>query len=309
MWILIILIILITLIIFIACNYLYNIVINTKTDKSFILNNDNNRLSKELLDGMKEGSIWFKKTTKKETYITSFDGIKLHAYELIKDNNIKNWVILSHGYFGHAEQVALGAKNLLKHNYNVLIVEARGHGKSEGNYIGMGWHDRLDILSWIDYLNNNYNDINIILYGVSMGAATTMMTSGEVLPSNVICAISDCSYTSAIEEFSYQIKSLFHLPPFPIINIFNIIVKIRAGYSLKDVDALNQLKKSKIPMLIIHGDKDTFVPPYMAQKLYEVNPQNKKILIVEGAGHGESCVANSKLYWDTICDFIKNNIN
>lgn len=115
--------------------------------------------------------------------------------------------------------------------YNVLAPDARGHGKSQGDYIGFGWPDRKDYVQWIEkVLTENGQQEQITLYGVSMGAATVMMTSGEKLPDNVKAIVEDCGYSTVNQELQYQLKELFNLPSFPLVNVTSGITKLRAGY-------------------------------------------------------------------------------
>ncbi|MEC2597045.1 alpha/beta hydrolase, partial [Bacillus cereus] len=95
--------------------------------------------------------------------------------------------------------------------------------------VGMGWHDRKDVLIWIQQILKKDPNAEIALFGVSMGGATVMMTSGEDLPSNVKVIIEDCGYSTVIDEFTYQLKDLFHLPKFPVMNAANTVTKLRAG--------------------------------------------------------------------------------
>ena len=169
----------------------------------------------------------------------------------------------------------------------------------------MGWLDRLDLIEWINYLVKTYGNIKIILYGISMGAAAVMMTSGEKLPSNVRIVIEDCAYTSVWEEFSDKLKAIFHMPKFPAMYNANLIAKVRAGYSLKKASSINQIKKSKIPTLFIHGDNDKFVPFSMLDRLYEAASCKKEKLVISGAGHAEAQVTDPQKYWHTVKRFIK----
>ncbi len=150
-------------------------------------------------------------------------------------------VIVAHGYMGNAETMANYAKMFHDLGYNVLVPDARGHGRSEGDYIGFGWPERKDYVQWIDkIIAETGQSQQIVLYGVSMGAATVMMTSGEKLPNNVKAIIEDCGYSSVDEELAYQLKDMFNLPSFPLIQVTSLITKIRAGYFFgKQVPLIN----------------------------------------------------------------------
>ena len=284
-------------------NFLFNLALNPKTSKAIIFNDEfeEERALKKL-----ENEKWLKENSK-ELYISN-KKINLHSYEVKNVKESKIWVIAVHGYTDSASFMVDSAKRFLSYGYNVLMPDLRAHGKSEGKYIGMGWLDRLDLIAWIDYLIATYGNIKIILYGISMGAATVMMASGEKLPSNVRMVIEDCGYTSVWDEFAHELKYLFHMPTFPALYNANFITKIRAGYSLKKASAIKQIKKSKLPILFIHGDKDNFVPFYMLDKLYNAANDKKEKLVIKDAGHAESQWINPEQYWHTVRKFIKRYI-
>ncbi len=281
-------------------NFLFNLALNPKSSKSIIFKDDFDE-EKELKKI--ENEKWLEQYSN-EVYISN-EKIKLHGYEIKNEKESKIWVIAVHGYTDSANFMVEPSKRFLHFGYNVLMPDLRAHGKSEGKYIGMGFLDRMDLLLWIDYLIATYGNIKIILYGISMGAATVMMASGEALPSNVRVIIEDCGYTSAWEEFAYELKKLFHMPKFPALYNANIITKIRAGYSLKKASSVKQIKKSKIPTLFIHGKEDKFVPFYMLDKLYNSANCQKEKLVIENAGHAESQKVNPEKYWHTVRKFIK----
>lgn len=286
-------------------NYFYNLALNPFTSKDMIFGDDDDDTSLEV-----EADVnWLIKDSNYiDTYITSSDNLKLHAYEVKNENKTDKWAIVVHGYTSEGKLLSSKAKHLYNMGYNVLVPDLRSHGSSEGDYIGMGWHDRLDIIDWINYIVKNNPNSKIALHGTSMGSATVLMVSGEKLPSNVKAIVADCGYTSVYDEFSYQLKQLFNLPAFPIMNFSDVITHIRAGYCLNDASAINQVKKSTTPILYIHGDKDDFVPYYMMDELYNATNSEKEKLTIEGGEHANSDLVNPKLYWSTVNSFLEKYI-
>ena len=240
-----------------------------------------------------------------DMYITSEDGLKLHATYFPCEGS-KKVVICFHGYTSEGlndySTLAIFYKN---HGYNLLIVDERSHGKSEGKYIGFGCLDRHDAKLWTNKaIELVGEDCKILLHGDSMGGSTVLMTTGLELPPQVKAAVSDCAFTSAWNVFSSVLKNMYHLPEFPLLQISNIMIKRRAGYRLNECDARQEVAKAKIPILFMHGDADSFVPCSMVHELYEACKTEKKLVVIEGAGHVESCYRDAELYEGSIEEFI-----
>lgn len=254
---------------------------------------------------------WFKEEAARKSWsLTSEDGLKLEAIYIPAESKTDKNAILAHGYMGSAESMGKYAKMYHDWGYNVLVPDARGHGQSEGNYIGFGWPERKDYVQWIDrVLEENGKDSQITLFGISMGAATVMMTSGEELPENVKAIVEDCGYTSAEDELSYQLDDMFGLPKFPLVYVTSGITKLRAGYFFGEADAVKQLKKNKTPMLFIHGKADDFVPFSMLDQVYEATDVPKEKYIVEKAKHGEAYAKDPAMYKERVSNFLTNYIN
>lgn len=284
-------------------NYFYDLAINPSTSKDMIFGDDDDE------GEIKEDVNWLiNDSNYNDKYINSFDNLKLHSYEIKNKIETNKWAIVVHGYTSEGETVSSKAKHFHDMGYNVLVPDLRAHGKSEGHYIGMGWDDRLDIINWINIIVKDNPNSEIILHGTSMGAATVLSTSGESLPSNIKAIIADCSYTSVWDEFTYQLKALFDLPSFPVMNLSNIVTMIKAGYSLKEASPIKQVAKSKTPILYIHGDKDDFVPYYMMDQLYNATSSQKSKLTIKNAAHGKAALVNPNLYWNTVSDFLDKYI-
>ncbi len=284
---------------------IYRIAIASDGNRDFVFSAEENQVDFEIEDK----SIEFKqvKLSYEQTGITSYDGLSLHGYIVRQNSDV--WVIALHGYDDSGTAMAQMTGGFYARGYNLLLPDMRGQGKSEGSYIGMGWHDRLDVLSWIDWLNEEYENPEIIVYGVSMGGATAMMVSGEKLPSNVRCIIEDCGYASVKDEFAYEGKALFHMPYYPFVWAASLVTKVCAGYSFEEASALEQVKKSETPMLFIHGEDDTFVPVENVYKVYEAATCEKQLLTVPGAQHASSMLKDYRLYWQTVYDFIDRYID
>ena len=289
-------------------NYFYNLALNPTTPKDIVFGTPEEAAttSGQVLDS--DISWLLNHSNYTDEYITSSDNLKLHSYQIKNETSSDKWVITVHGYTSEGINMSSYAKKYYDNGYNVLIPDLRAHGLSEGDYIGMGWDDRLDIISWINYILNEEPNAEIILHGVSMGAATVLMTSGEEIPSNVKAIVADCGYTSVWDEFAYQLDDLFSLPEFPILNVSSIVAKIRAGYFLGEASSIEQVKKSKTPILYIHGDKDDFVPYYMMEKLYNATNSEKEMLTIKGAEHAKASEVDPETYWTSINNFINKYI-
>lgn len=278
----------------------YNLALNANYSKDIIYAEYND---KNLNDAQK----WLEeKSNYSDKYIESYDKLQLHSYVVTQNSN--KWAIVVHGYGGSGKLMSDKSKYFYDMGYNVLIPDLRGHGKSEGDYIGMGWKDRLDIISWINFIINENPNAEIVLHGTSMGAATVLMTSGENLPSNVKAIVADCAYTSAWDEFSYQLETYLKVPSSYILNVTNMVTKLKAGYSLKEASALECVKKATVPILYIHGDKDKFVPYSMMDKLYDATNSPKEKLTIEGGEHANSDLVSPFLYWLTVEDFLNQYV-
>ena len=250
-------------------------------------------------------NAWLENIDKNVVQISSYDGYKLTAYEIFNMNSDR-FAILVHGYRGDAMSMSFYAYKYFGEGYNVLLLNLKGHAQSEGRYIGMGLGDSKDVVLWVQYLASKHPNCKIVLHGVSMGASTVMMATGENLPQNVKVAVADCGFSNAYEQFKYVAKDVLHLPFSGLImHSANTFSLFHTKTALKDIDVISRLQKSTTPTLFIHGDADDFVPFYMLDKVYEAHtdPQKEK-LIVHGATHAYSASKDPELYFSTTFEFI-----
>ena len=252
---------------------------------------------RDSVEWLESGELWEQQ---------SEDGLRL-AGRFLKNEGSHTYVICCHGYKNHRMQdISNQAKTFYEMGHNVFAGHARGHGRSEGKYVGMGCRERRDIVGWIRMIVERDPKARIVLFGVSMGGATVMNTSGEELPANVRCVIEDCGYLSIWKEFSYHIWFAYGLPVHPILNVCELISRKRYGFGFHEHSALEQVKKTKLPILFIHGDQDTFVPYEMMEPLYRAcGSEHKKMVTIPGSGHAENYHTNAGLYWKEIEEWLE----
>ncbi|WP_283679455.1 alpha/beta hydrolase [Lentilactobacillus sp. Marseille-Q4993] len=255
---------------------------------------------------------WYKNADKQKwTEISAGKDLKLDANYIAADKKTNKTVLIAHGFMSNKDKMFSYAYMFHNLGYNVLLPDARGHGKSQGNYIGFGWPERLDYKKWINQvIEKNGQNSEIVVFGVSMGGATTMMTSGvKGLPDQVKAFVEDCGYTNADAEISYQAKELYNMPRWPLVPIVSMITQVKDGYNFKEASSINQLKKNHKPMLFIHGSKDKFVPTKMVYSLYDATKGPKELWLSKGAAHAQSFQKHPKEYTRKVKNFLAKYVH
>ena len=239
-----------------------------------------------------------------ETVTTiSHDGLILSGrYYHIKDGAPLD--IGFHGYRSHPLTDFSGGSELsFQMGHNLLLVDQRAHGSSEGRSIAFGIQERLDVLSWVYYALGRFGpDTKILLYGISMGASTVLMASELELPENVKGIVADCPYSSPMEIILHVAKDM----PIPhwLVKPFVILgAKIYGGFDIQETDATQAVQKAKIPILIIHGEDDRFVPCGMSN-ITAYNPEFVTRFTFPGAAHGISYLVDRPRYQTIVQDFL-----
>ncbi len=249
---------------------------------------------------------WMKETRTmpcEEVSITSFDGLTLRGkyYEYKKGAPLE---ILFHGYQGNIERDLCGSvQRCFALGRNALLIDQRGSGNSDGHVISFGINERKDCLRWIDFAIKKFGeDVVIMLGGISMGAATVLLAAGETLPKNVVCALGDCSYSSAKEIIQKIVKEM-HLPPKLVYPFIKLGAKLYGKFDLDETSPVKAMETCKIPILLLHGDDDAFVPFEMSRKIYDACKTKKRLVAVKGAGHGLAYPKDQAGYIAALKDF------
>lgn len=248
------------------------------------------------------GQLFAASTPQINITIPNREGRHINALLYKQSEHSTKYAIVVHGYRSSVKAVSYLARRYFENGFNVLIPYLRAHYGSDYDYCTMGWYERFDIIDWINHIDSTVSGANIVLHGVSMGAATVLMVTGESLPTCVKCAVEDCGYTSVYDAYCYKIPKMMGLPVFAV-DLFRHAIKKRIGFDIKEASALNQVRKSCTPTLFLHGDSDTVVPSSMARELYNNARCEKDILIFPGTDHVMSPLSNSDKYWNKVWEF------
>lgn len=242
-----------------------------------------------------------------QVYTKSYDGLRLAGKYY--PNGTDKTMILFHGYRASAKRdFACVVKLYRELGFNLLLIDERTGGLSEGKLITYGAKEKYDVLSWVNFVLEKYGkDTRICLDGLSMGASVVMMSTELDLPENVKAIIADCGYTSPADIIGHVAKRNFNIPGALGVAVMNIPCKLLGGFSLYKSNTLVSLAKNDIPILFIHGKNDDFVPWYMTELNFAANRGEKELCLVEEAGHGLSYLVDKNKVERMLTDFLNNH--
>lgn len=256
---------------------------------------------------MLRSAQWLRSQSVRTVTMESFDALALTADCLAAEGTPRGRVLLFHGYrSGPLQDFPMAARELHRMGYDLILVDQRCHGRSQGKYIGFGTLEQRDCRDWIDWANRRYGaELPLFLYGVSMGATTVLMAAGEELPGNVKGVVADCGFTSAGDILRHELKTLMHLPAFPMLWVVNGINRLLAGWSFFERSTLDAMETIRLPVLFVHGGRDHFVPTDMTRRNFEACRSEKRLFLVEGADHGMSFAVDPEGYVRELTRFLK----
>lgn len=254
------------------------------------------------------GDKFLKENPSQSVEIESFDGLKLRGI-WVPAENAKGTILLAHGYRS-SKMVDFSLAFAMYHTIgmNILLPDQRSHGRSEGRYITFGVKESRDMQSWIAYHNQTFGKMPLILSGLSMGASTMLYLADVNLPDNVKGIIADCGFTSPREIIKTVFYRVIHLPAAPTLFVADLFTRLFAGFSLTEKDTRKTLQNSKLPVLMVHGVEDGFVPCEMTKQGYDACKGEKELLLVENADHGVSFLVDKPRYTKIVLAFLEKNL-
>lgn len=242
-----------------------------------------------------------------DVYVLTQDGVRLHgAYYSFREQ--APIVLMFHGYRSSATRDGMGIFRICRRKgYNLLIVDQRAHRESGGKSITFGVKERYDCLEWIRYMEERFgNNTEMILVGLSMGAATVLMASELGLPQQVKGIIADCGYSTPKDILTSVIR-MMKLPVSPVYFIVRLSAMLFGGFDPDSASATEALKKCRVPILLIHGEADSLVPCEMSKVNYEACASEKELFLVPGADHGMSYMVDGETYIHKMQSFLEKN--
>ncbi|HBL41085.1 MAG TPA: hypothetical protein DDY98_05765 [Ruminococcaceae bacterium] len=234
-------------------------------------------------------------------------GNTLRAW-LVPGRETKKFVICVHGYKcnGPDEFSHMLPFYNEKLGFNYLLPDHAAHGRSTGKYIGFGAYEADNVLLWVQYLTERFgNDIELVLHGISMGAATVMLCNESNPPEQVKAVIEDCGYTCAYDIINNTTKRMVGFSFPPLTWCVNLFCRICQGFDMRRANCLKRMPEAKKPMLFIHGTNDPTVPFEMGQKLYDACTVSKDCMWVKGAVHAYSYYDAKTEYEEKVVSFLK----
>lgn len=245
---------------------------------------------------------------KKEIILSSVDGLKLSgaAIELYPDS--KRWMIIVHGYTGSRAVSTQFIDMFTDDGYNVLLIDQRRHGRSEGRYTTYGFYEKYDVQTWVNWLVEQHGkDTEIGLHGQSLGGGTVLEYLSIAAP-QVKLVIADCPYSDLTDLMKYQITKLNKIPAVPFFRWVNNRIRKKAGFSFEQVSPIRSVRESHLPVLFIHGTNDTYVPTRMSQEMFEAKSEPKKLVLIEDAIHANAYHIAPHKYRQEVQSFLYEHI-
>ena len=269
------------------------------------VDDDQTRACKKVLD---DAIAEFEKEPFEKISILSDDGLQLAGryYHVADDGSLE---IQCHGYKGNATRDFCGNWKIAKEaGRNILLIDERCHGNSQGHTITFGILERTDVLYWIKYANQRFGEIPILLSGVSMGAATVLMVSGMDLPKNVKAVIADCPYDAPSNIIKKVLGKDMGLPEKLVYPLICLGGMLYGKFNLEAASPVEAVKKSQIPILLLHGDDDRFVPYEMSCNIKAAAPEKITFHTVHGAGHALNYVTDPEGYRAVVNEFTEKYV-
>lgn len=237
--------------------------------------------------------------------LTTHDGLQQQA--VYYPNTGDKTVIWVHGYTSHAERES-AFPGLFYHSlgFNVLIPYLRAHDKSEGTFISLGALEHLDMMDWVDIINEKHPNGQVLIHGLSMGGGIVLDLACQDMK-NVKCLIADAPSVSIPGFFQNITHHAFKKNQEKIYQLVKRRFKKEFGADLACFDRVDNITSGKYPLLLTAGSEEG-MDEVLAQ-LKARNPSDTSVLILPGCNHGNGMYKQTEMYQTTIKEFITQHMD
>lgn len=255
------------------------------------------------------GKAWLEAQPRETLEIESFDGLKLRGL-FVPNPEAKGTLLLFHGWRSSWKtDFTVALPFYFSQGMNLLLADQRSQNSSEGRYMTYGIREQRDVVSWADCMAERLGrEHPLFLGGLSMGAATVLMASDLEYRGNVRGVLADCGFTSPWAIIRKVASRTKWIPLDASAALLNIFTKRFAGFDMKEKSTVEALKRTKLPVLLIHGLADDFVPPEMSRENYAACASEKELVLVEGAEHGMSFVVEPERVKAALGGFLQKHL-
>ena len=250
---------------------------------------------------------------RRDISIDAIDGIRLHAAFVPAEEDggrkKRGCCLLLHDDKASLAQCAPHARYYQEKGMDVLLADLRGHGESGGKYRGYGYDDRLDVLTWVHWILKRDPETRIVIHGLGVGAAAALYALPEHIPTGVYAVVADSSYTTLSEYLLRLLKyrQNSRIPARIRLFVLRYVIKLRAGYDIKDADVMRAVSRAQTPVLFLHGDADRTIPVEMSRQLYARAQCTRELSIFPGAGHLEERSLHPSRYREAVDTFLEKH--
>ena len=207
--------------------------------------------------------------TPRRIQVRSDDGTALAGRMIPGTKRLRPWVLMLHDFGGSWRDSLAFSRIYAAHDCNIMLVDMRAHGESEGEWTGSGWLDRRDVIAWCSWIiARTGEETQIIIHGIGMGATAALFAAEEKdFPIQVRAIVSDSAYTDTWNATALRFGKGFAKPQ-PMLDLYRIILKkSKGGYDLGTGNILPSIQSISTPLFIMHGEKDACTPQYMGMYL------------------------------------------
>ena len=255
------------------------------------------------------GAAWLAHQPAEAVTVTSFDGLQLFA-RLLPAERCRGVLLLFHGYHSAAQvDFSCAAQFYHELGFDLLLVDQRAHGHSQGRFLTLGVRERRDCQTWAEFCHRRYGDgMPLFLAGLSMGATTVLMASDLPLPPTVRGVLADCGFTSPRDILCHLLRTRYHLPTYPLLWAVGLWCRVLAGFGLSECSTVDSVARTGLPIQLIHGGADWFVPCEMSRRAAEACTGECHLLVVPEAGHGASFLVDRPAYTAAVRSFLESHL-